>query len=171
MGKEIQVRTFLGMFLGDTPQRSDFGCLKRHNCDVPCVQCLVKSDDLYTEIIGTSRTVAETNRLFNIWKSKTTKGDKKEFAKQYGIKPIEDGRSYYKNPFWRLYYLYGFDIYQDSVIDWFHLGPIGIFKRFVDYIHEDVLSKQGTEDLANEAKQADFSIFNRALPSYKVSLI
>jgi hypothetical protein len=61
-----------------------------------------------------------------------------------GIKPIvvddsNDSWHMRENPFWRLYKLYSFDIYQQSVVDWFHMGPLGLFKRFINHLHDNVL--------------------------------
>ena len=64
--------------------------------------------------------------------------------------------------------LYGFDIHQDSVVDWFHIGPIGIFKRHINYLHEDVLKLDERERLEQLSADEKYKIFGRKLPRCKV---
>lgn len=169
VNKNIQVRTYLGMFLGDTPQRADFASLKRQTSNVPCVQCMIEYYQLHSDIIGDLRSVTSTIQQFDDWLNASTTSAKTNISDQTGIKPILLNNTTYRiNPFWKLKPLYGFDIYQDSVIDWFHLGPIGIFKRYIDYLHDNVFNSAEQRYIEEQAKKPEYKIFNRTLPKYKV---
>jgi hypothetical protein len=169
VGKEIQVRTFLGMFLGDTPQRADFASLKRQNSAHPCVQCLIAYEDQHTDKIEILRDINITKAQFKRWDEAKSKRERENIEAETGIKPqITDTGQIRINPFWRLKRLYGFDIHTDSVIDWFHIGPIGIFKRHIRYLHEKVLNTKEITLLEQLAQNEEYKVFGRTLPLYKV---
>jgi hypothetical protein len=172
VGKEIQVRTFLGMFLGDTPQRADFASLKRQNSSHPCVQCMIAYDNLHTDKIDALRDVHSTKAHFKAWLNVNTQQEQKDIEANTGIKPLLlPNKKLRLNPFWRLKKLYGFDIHTDSVIDWFHIGPIGIFKRHIKYLDEKVLNAKEITKLEQLTQCEEYKIFGRALPRYKVCII
>jgi hypothetical protein len=172
VNKEIQVRTFLGMFLGDTPQRADFASLKRQNSNHPCVHCITEYDKQHSDEIKTLRNVTTTQQEFKKWQTATTQQERNNIEAETGIKPqlLPNSATIRVNPFWKLKRLYGFDIHVDSVVDWFHIGPIGIFKRYIKYLHEKVLNAKEVARLEKLAQSDEFKIFGRTLPRYKVRL-
>ncbi len=167
----IPIRTFLGMFLGDTPQRADFTCFKRQNSACPCVHCDVEYLLQHTDEIGNKRTVKTSKEYFAQWHA-GNRSRRKLLEELHCIKPsalVFKNQDRKTNPFWKLHILYGFDIHQDSVIDWFHVGILGIFKRHITYLDEQILTGKEKDRLKELTSHENYKIFGRKLPRYKVS--
>ena len=67
------------------------------------------------------------------WNSAQSKSEKSEIESKFGIKPTVNSRGeYIESPYFRLYDLYGFDIFQDSPVDLFHITLIGLLPTVVE---------------------------------------
>ncbi|KAL0481789.1 hypothetical protein AKO1_015397 [Acrasis kona] len=163
--KEIMIQTFVGMFLGDTPQRNDFCSLKRQNSDHPCAHCNIEAFHQHTDRIGEERSVMGMLSILKKWIN-GQKAVKDSLEACHSVKFIMKDKKLRSNPFWRLTKLYDFDIHKDSVVDWFHIGPIGLFKRYIDFM-DTVLKKEEVEQLKKLMKSDDFKIFGRQGPPYE----
>ncbi len=133
----VKVSVRLVMHLADTPQRSESCQTKGHNGYVFCHQCMTNKKTDIT-IHKEARTVPLMRKHLEELKGAKSKQEEEDIKKKYGLNP-----STTPNPFFRLYDLYKFDIYQDSPVDFFHVGLIGLLPTTISLIN-DLLPERTT---------------------------
>jgi hypothetical protein len=154
---DVKTRTFLGLFLADTPQRNVACNIMGVTANRQCKDCLCSKKNhrcnLQYKSNGTlnahgktftTRTVPEMRKYFNKW-LKEDNATRKKLEKKYGLNPTVVNGQYQENPFFKLYDLYGFDIYTDSPVDFFHVEIIGLIQEHVELFHNDLPEKQKQE--------------------------
>ncbi len=133
---EALVSVRLAMFLADTPQRNETCGIKNHNAICFCHQCMMKkSMGIDPSTTAEIRNVPEMRRYSDLHHQATTQTEKNDIERKYGLKPCEAGR---ENPFYSLFDLYGFDIFQDSPVDLFHVTIIGLLPTTISLINSKI---------------------------------
>jgi hypothetical protein len=101
-------------------------------------------------------TVFNSRNRYREWKEAAKKSQRREVEHRYGLSPhltnqvfnIEkgkwEGRQYEENPFFRLFDLYSFDIYQQSAIDLFHIILKVVFPTHIDLLHKQLKAKKNS---------------------------
>ncbi|MFN3590146.1 MAG: hypothetical protein ACK4UP_12255 [Spirosomataceae bacterium] len=139
---KVKVRTFLGIYLADTPQRNETAYMKAPNATCQCMHCMSQRDHNSTILKKDHeyivRDVPKMRELFQIWLSKPTMEQKDEFAKLKGLNPrLRDGE-YVENSFYKLYDKYKFDIHADSPVEFLHVGIIGLYAAHVEVMYQSL---------------------------------
>jgi hypothetical protein len=158
-GEEFLSRVFLGLILADSPQRQLFCGMHAITSNVQCKDCEVHKDDHYFNPSGfqnhtnlfcpcksfPARTVPTMRIVMDEWRmSRATQ--RLTLEQTHGIKPRTNIHGLYvENPFYRLYDLYGFDVYADTPVDFFHVAIIGLFPQHVELFHASLPTNLKTE--------------------------
>lgn len=136
----------------------------RHNADVNCIHCMTtkqdclspsKSLDANNGIDRQKRSVPLARAHMTEWNNAIRKKNKKRVETKYGVKPIYidqiknkkgklKGGTLIENPLLNLFDFdldgnappYGFDVYQDTPVDLFHLLLIGLSPTHIKMLHE-----------------------------------
>jgi hypothetical protein len=139
---KIKIRTMLGLFLADTPQRNEICHMKKPNAFCQCIHCLGNKDSASAKPVSHGgpqvlrRSAPKMRELWNEWRNKPNAESKKQFAKENGLKPPKNGQL--ETPMYRLYDLYGFDIHEQMPVEFLHVAIIGLFADHVELLFESL---------------------------------
>lgn len=159
--KWAKIEVMLGMVVGDMPQRhvnaSVLACTSDHGA---CSHCMVRKSDLLDTDIKQLRTTDTVLQWREQWSRLKTKKARNIFNYRCGMKftaEVKEGARHghipaHMNPFWRLSdpsVKYKFCIYQNSMVDFFHAGILGLLRKHFDLLWDDGLEPKERRALEN----------------------
>jgi hypothetical protein len=168
----VKVRVFCQIVLGDMPQRHKTCCLKSHNSDNgACCNCKAQQADLWKDVHTSSqtgvdiynvRTIEDTKKHILEYRNATLNTERENIAKKYGIKPyVNEKGNVIENPLWKLKDLYGFDLHEISVVDFFHVSILGLARWHFNWIYDNVLNASEKRTLEEILQREEFSVAGR----------